>query len=311
MKNYYKTLGISQNASLQEIKKAYIQLAVKYHPDKNPGDNLSEQFKEISEAKQVLLNDLKKFQYDMLLTDFLSKQNSSFKFNNIRGKRINKRIFKLDNIKKTVFNKHRLLVAILFSVAILISAAFFQIPPDESTYSSAISEKSTLQPKKELLEAKAIVPYSPFVNDKKATQKINVPDKISKPEPVAPAKKIKNIKSVSATKKLPKKKGLALLSAPDQYSLHNGKAIQKQLNTGDMMRILNDIRSEKEQLGNNSNCVQIIKTKNSNIRSAFMLARFLRNYGFVISGREKADGNGTGIKINARGNCIKIVLATL
>ncbi len=51
----YRTLGVSPNASEKEIKDAYRKLCLKYHPDRNPGDNQSEQkFKEISEAYRIL-----------------------------------------------------------------------------------------------------------------------------------------------------------------------------------------------------------------------------------------------------------------
>ena len=53
--DYYQTLGVSKTASADEIKKAYRKLAVKYHPDKNPGDKSAEvKFKQVSEAYDVL-----------------------------------------------------------------------------------------------------------------------------------------------------------------------------------------------------------------------------------------------------------------
>ncbi len=61
-KDYYKILGVSRDASQEEIKKAFRKLAHKYHPDKEGGDE--EKFKEINEAYQVLSNEEKRAQYD-------------------------------------------------------------------------------------------------------------------------------------------------------------------------------------------------------------------------------------------------------
>ena len=64
-KDYYQALGVSKGASIDEIKKAFRKLAVKYHPDKNPGDKEAEEkFKEINEAYAVLSDPEKKAQYD-------------------------------------------------------------------------------------------------------------------------------------------------------------------------------------------------------------------------------------------------------
>src|SRR5438309_4551846 len=64
-RDYYEVLGINKNSSEQEIKKAYRQLALKYHPDRNPDNKEAEEkFKEASSAYQVLSDQQKRQQYD-------------------------------------------------------------------------------------------------------------------------------------------------------------------------------------------------------------------------------------------------------
>ena len=64
-RDYYEVLGVSKEATKDEIKKAYRKQALKFHPDKNPGDKKSEEnFKEAAEAYEVLSNEEKKTRYD-------------------------------------------------------------------------------------------------------------------------------------------------------------------------------------------------------------------------------------------------------
>jgi molecular chaperone DnaJ len=66
-KDFYKVLGVAENASAAEIKKAYRKLAKQYHPDANPNDSAAaERFKEVSEAYSVLSDDDKRKQYDQM-----------------------------------------------------------------------------------------------------------------------------------------------------------------------------------------------------------------------------------------------------
>jgi DnaJ-class molecular chaperone len=91
-KNYYSILGVEKNASEEDIKKSYKKLALQYHPDKNPGNDIAvEKFKEVAEAYSVLSNKEKRNQYDMMgvVDENFMGEDPFFVFNNIFQQHIN------------------------------------------------------------------------------------------------------------------------------------------------------------------------------------------------------------------------------
>ncbi len=82
-KDYYEILGIDKNATQEDIKKAYRNLAKKYHPDVNKDKSSSEKFKEINEAFSVLSDEGKKHKYDQYGTAEPSQNFEGFDMNDI------------------------------------------------------------------------------------------------------------------------------------------------------------------------------------------------------------------------------------
>ncbi|MGN4668096.1 molecular chaperone DnaJ [Bacillus cereus group sp. MYBK234-1] len=84
-RDYYEVLGLSKDASTDEIKKAYRRLAKKYHPDVSEEENAIERFKEVHEAYEVLSDDQKRSQYDLLGHVGANKGFDGFGFEDIFG----------------------------------------------------------------------------------------------------------------------------------------------------------------------------------------------------------------------------------
>jgi molecular chaperone DnaJ len=83
-KDYYEVLGVEKSSSIDEIKKAYRKLAIKYHPDKNQGDKEAEElFKEAAEAYDVLSNPDKKAKYDRFGHQGMNSGGHGAGFNNM------------------------------------------------------------------------------------------------------------------------------------------------------------------------------------------------------------------------------------
>jgi DnaJ-class molecular chaperone len=81
--NYYKILGLSENSTKDEIKRAYRTLQMKYHPDKNPGNQEAiNMTQKINEAYETLGDDERKSEYDMMRNNPFMRMNSNNPFNN-------------------------------------------------------------------------------------------------------------------------------------------------------------------------------------------------------------------------------------
>ncbi|SFV54028.1 DnaJ-class molecular chaperone CbpA [hydrothermal vent metagenome] len=96
-KSLYKTLGVNEHASADEIKKAYRKLARKYHPDVNKDESAVEKFKEINAAYEVLSDKKKKDEYDMYGDQIFGGQNFH-DFAQNQGSQVD-----LDDLLKSIF----------------------------------------------------------------------------------------------------------------------------------------------------------------------------------------------------------------
>jgi len=323
MKNYYKILGISQDAAKEEIKKAFRELAFKYHPDKNSDQVSCDRFKEINEARQVLLNDFKRFQYDDALTYFSNKSNISFSAIEIKRKKIRKRNVHLELIKETVLNKFFL--AALFLITVLFTIASYKVPDEELIADRAlisaplhviqnepglpkimqVNQVPVTAIKKETARSK---PYKLLMRSRLKTRQLHIARTIEPKEHTRRVYRGKINPFAVRRKPIREKVGFQF---PLASAVNKDSGLRKQLTHNQMIEVLHKIRAEKQKSGSNSNCVQLVKSTSSNISNVFGLADFLKGYGFVISGREKIPESSNGINVNVMSDCISVTVGTL
>lgn len=341
MKNYYDILEISVDASKEQIKEAYKKLAVLYHPDKNLNNSSTvELFKDVNEAKQILFDDVKKAEYDLILTDWvLAHHKDNFKRKT--------KLEKVQNYGSNLDLKSKTLgkFALLGVAAIIITLFIVNYPEDKIVskpkYLSNRPEAtpvSTMETGKEISNTPAIkqeepkhvaaakpvvqeiVPVSKTVEPAKedvirqneiAALQIAEKDKIEKMK----TEKAIAAKKVAAQDAISKEIAARNIVAKD----NNAKEIitkdvveetiaREQLSPQEMSKIINEIKREKTRTHNSSNCIQVCKTRNSNVENAFDIARLLGQEGFIIAGRETVRGDNEGVQIDASGSCIRIVI---
>lgn len=101
--NYYRLLGVNTTASSEEIKRAYRQKAIRYHPDKNPSNKALEEFRQISEAYNVLIDSKSRAEYDRKL---ISREEKLRNFSGDKPKGTKKsKLFEIKKILSSIFTK--------------------------------------------------------------------------------------------------------------------------------------------------------------------------------------------------------------
>ncbi len=117
-------------------------------------------------------------------------------------------------------------------------------------------------------------------------------------------------KPVSKTSSSVNQELQAVNAVSDENKRKDAKVV-KPVDSNKMFQILNEVRLEKLQANNPTKCISIQIINNSNAENGFMIANYLRNNGYVISGREVVAGSQKGIQVDATGTCIKLSVGDL
>ncbi len=304
MKNYYSILGIRKDATKEEISKAYRQLALKFHPDKNNGPKVLSKFQEINEAKEILSDEGKRIEYEEHFNSVHYTYNKEFKGSVLAYENNNGKLKKL-------FFVSGLIIAIGLGLFFMMvkaknskndTANFTMVSQPENTEKLAHNNKlpndkdveEMAQMHENILDKENLLP--PTIAEEKTPTK-EIPEDII------------TINSGSPKKDLITESNAVLNDKTTDVNTNNNP--HNDLSEDAMEAFLVRLKGEKRNLNNSSNCIQIRKTKTSNIDNAFDLATFLSNNGYIISGRQIVSNEVNGIAIDANENCIIITIGKM
>lgn len=154
MVNYYHVLGLSENASPEEIKAAFKRLAVRYHPDKHPDrPEMEEKFKEINQAHQILSDPYEKARFDLKLKyqQFSHSQSRPYTYaRSTPGYRPNPRYYRT----KVDYRKNAIATAYAFGITFLIAIVVMSGVWAKKSYDDHLHEKEMISRRATFEDAK-------------------------------------------------------------------------------------------------------------------------------------------------------------
>jgi curved DNA-binding protein CbpA len=342
MKNYYTILGVEKDASREEIKKAFKSLALKYHPDKNTDNRYLEYFKDINEAQQVLLNDWKKREYDFLLNEKPKNKFAVFGYWLLNIPERFRTLLSplLSNIQNLRTKLGLATVLVLLPVAVII---FLVSTEEQSSFynENNLAVARPLQQKEVVMRAAAESEYVATVNSRdsfsdKGTAMDNTAQLVT-PRPVGKKKESYDlnltIKTSPGKTRVKKESVLGrkmtvvsparvniqvvktdIVKLPSTKMIDNNEKIgynKREFTREEMIAVVKKVIVARSTLRTNVKCVQLRKTKSTNVTNAFKVAELLQQKGFVIGGREIVNEKFEGITVHASNSCLSLTIGTV
>ena len=315
MKNFHEILGVPPNASREEIKRTFRKLACKYHPDRN-GSKEAKEFNEISEAKRVLLDFNARMKYQH---HFAQHRSARFSKGNLLQPPT--KLLKMSN----AFSRVKIAAA-SFGVLLIVAGIFIvSTSKDNPTQQAAITihnsaDDNKVEDSAEQLSYKQIETVAVQSPEKHQQTKPALVNPTTKQQPVrTPAVQAEQRSPIvngepemtnTSIKKQGKETGAHSRLKGDFTNLLQAgpTAAEKNFGQQEMEQVLAQLNKTMPVADNNSQCLQIRKSRNCNVVNAFELAEFLRMNGYSIGGRKIVDTNSEGIDIHQSNGCIVLTV---